>query len=473
MIRTLLLSIGVSLTLLFQFTSAAYAESKIKNVVYIISDDLKTSTLACYGDAVCKTPNIDRLAKEGVRFTRAYAQGTACAPSRPSLMFSRYTRDRIDTGVHQSFPELMKNNGWYSARVGKIFHMRVPGDIVAGTDGIDYPKSWNDRYNAQGMEESTPGLYECLNQNIFQTSMENRAGARTADRMFVNVRMDGDGSDQPDHKASAKAIEILREKKDEPFVLAVGFVRPHYPMVAPEKFFEPYPWEKIQMPETRPGDWDDIPRQGIPKSTSKSNGLDRYPDNQKRMWSGYYASVSFMDEQVGKILDELDRLGLRESTAIVFTSDHGYHLGDHDFWQKANLHEEVLNVPLIISAPGMKPGVSDSLVELVDIYPTVTDLVGMETPESCEGKSLVPIMKDPNATVRDYAFSYHGRSNIRTQYALRSDRWAYIQYADGVEELYDMTADPKQFTNRAKHDDYQTTIQEFRNALNTKLETIK
>jgi iduronate 2-sulfatase len=450
--------------------SAAQAagDGKIKNVLYIISDDLKTSTLGCYGDTICKTPNIDRLARQGVRFTRAYAQGTACAPSRPSLMYSRYTRPRIDPDVHQSFPELMKAKGWYSARVGKIYHMRVPNDIVHGTDGVDYPQSWTERFNTQGLEESTPGAYECLNQNIFQTSMEGRAGAGTADRMYVAVKMDGDGSDQPDYKAADKAIEILRAQKDNPFVLAVGFVRPHYPMVAPKSYFDPYPWESIEMPERRAGDWDDIPRQGIPKFTSKSKGLDRYPDNQKRMWADYYATVTFMDEQVGKVLDELDRLGLRESTAIVFTSDHGYHLGEHDFWQKANLHEEVLNVPLIISAPGISPGISDSLVELVDIYPTVTDLIGLDTPESCEGQSLRPVLEDPETNIREFAFSYHGNGRPSYQYALRSERWAYIHYADGVEELYDMKLDPKQFTNLAKHDDHQSVMGDMRDALRKK-----
>lgn len=452
---------------------AAPDDSKIKNILYIIADDLKASTLGCYGDEICQTPNIDRLAREGMLFTRAYAQGTACAPSRPSLMFGRYTRARIQPEVHKSFPQLMKEQGWYSARVGKIFHMRVPNDIVEGTDGVDYPQSWTERFNCQGMEESTPGAYECLNQNIFQTSMVGRAGAGTADRMYVAVKMDGDGSDQPDYKAADKAIELLREHKDTSFVLAVGFVRPHYPMVAPKSYFEAYPWEPIVMPERREGDWDDIPLQGIPKFTSKSKGLDRYPDNQKRMWTDYYAAVTFMDVQVGKVLDELDRLGLRESTAIIFTSDHGYHLGEHDFWQKANLHEEVMRVPLIISAPGYSAGTSDSLVELADIYPTVIDLIGLDIPEQCDGVSLQPILKNPETDVRDYAFSYHGGGRAGYQYALRGKRWSYMHYGSGIEELYDMDNDPQQFTNLAIDSEYGDIIVGLRTALEKKRAAIK
>jgi iduronate 2-sulfatase len=444
--------------------AAPIGDAPLKNILFIVADDLKASTVGCYGDELCQTPNIDRLASQGMQFTHAYAQGTACAPSRPSMMFSRYTRKRIDPDVHQSFPQRLKGAGFYSARVGKIFHMAVPNDIVNGTDGVDYPRSWTERFNCQGLEEATPGAYACLNQNIFQTSLENRAGAGTKDRMYVSVRMEGDGADQPDHKAADKAIELLRKHKDNPFVLAVGFVRPHYPMVAPKSFFDPYNWEDIEMPERRANDWDDIPPQGIAKFTSKSKGLDRYPDNQKRMWADYYASVSYMDAQLGKVLDELEALGLRDSTAIIFTSDHGYHLGEHDFWQKSNLHEEAMRVPLIVSAPGVAPGVSGAMVELADIYPTVMEFTGLDVPDQCDGLSLRPVLENPDVRLREFAFSYHGRAGVY-QYALRSARWSYMYYGPGIEELYDMEKDPKQFTNLAKDPKYSATLSLCRDAL--------
>jgi iduronate 2-sulfatase len=197
------------------------------------------------------------------------------------------------------------------------------------------------------------------------------------------------------------------------------------------------------LPPQQTGDLDDIPRLGLASTISSKNPIGKYPDNQKRMWSAYYAAVTFMDAQVGRILDELDQLGLRETTAVVFTSDHGYHLGDHQFWQKSNLHEQVLRVPLIVSAHGYPAGKSDSMVELVDLFPTLSELTGLRVPASVQGKSLVPVLRDPSAVVKKHAISFH------QGYSLRDDRWHYMRYRDGSRELYDMTTDPGEFDNRA------------------------
>lgn len=445
----------------FQSGVFAAGPPKVRNVLLIVSDDLKASVLGCYGHKLCQTPNIDRLAKEGMVFERAYCQGLVCAPSRQSFMFSRYVGS---SGKGPSMAEHCKDNGWYSARVGKIYHMRVPGDIIAGTNGRDHEPSWTERFNAPGREAHTPGRYALLNQNIFTTKEENRQSTGDPHRMFVTVESEGDGTDQPDHKAATKAIQLLQQHKDKPFFLAVGFVRPHYPMVAPPKFFAPYPVDKINMPKTIPGDHDDIPKAGLARTTSEKCGISKYPDNQKRMWAGYYATVTFMDHQVGRLLDELDRLGLRENTVIVFTSDHGYHLGEHDFWQKANLHEEVTHVPLIVSAPGKKTGRAETFAELVDIYPTVCELAGLPIPKNIAGRSLVPALDDPRAVVREIAYSGGGR-----QRALRTDQWAYMSYGkNGGEELYDMRKDPDQFTNLANDARYAEVLQKFRDHL-TKL----
>jgi iduronate 2-sulfatase len=436
------------------------AQAGIKNVLFIISDDLKASVLGCYGDQVCQTPNIDRLAQQGVVFERAYCQGTWCAPSRQSFMHSRYQGiGKTNLGQH------LQSHGLYTARVGKIYHMRVPGDIIAGTNGNDVASTWTERFNSPGQEAHTPGDYACLNLNIFTTELQGRESTKMPNRPFVTVEYEGDGSDQADHKSATKAIELLRQQKQtgKPFLLAVGLVRPHYPMVAPTQYFEPYPWEQIQLPEIRENDEVDIPKMGLGKTRSDKNPIGKYPDNQKRMWAGYYASVSFMDAQVGRIVAELERLGLRDSTAIVFTSDHGYHLGEHGFWQKSNLHEEVTRVPLIISAPGFNPGTTTSPVELVDLFPTFSDLLGYEVPKEVEGKTLVPVLRDPTARVRDAALSIHNG------YSLRSDRWAYLRYHDGSEELYDMNSDGKQFTNLAASPEYTDALAENRAALDTRL----
>jgi len=427
-------------------------ESKIKNVLFLISDDLKASALGCYGNKICKTPNLDKLAGQGGVFERAYCQGTWCKPSRISFMRSRYQdKQNLTLGEH------FQNNGVYSGRVGKIFHMRVPGDIIDGTDGEDVAKCWTEKFNTQGREAHTPGNYACLNLNIFTTDEENRQSTKMPHRMFVTVDYKGDGSDQPDFEAATKTVELLNERKEKPFFIATGFVRPHYPSVAPEQYFAPYPFEKMPLPTVPDGDLDDIPKAGRSASTNASSGIGKYPDNIKRMWRAYYATVTFMDEQLGKVLDELDRLGLREETAVVFTSDHGYHLGEHTFWQKSNLHEESTRVPLIISAPGFEAGRNDSLVELVDIYPTICELTGMEIPEMAEGTSLVPILKDTTQEVKDAAVSF-----VKNGKSWRLDDWAYMRYQDGSEELYDMNSDPGQFENLAGEESTAPIMEKMR-----------
>ena len=441
-----------------------HAESKVKNVLFLIADDLKASVLGCYGNEVCKTSHIDKLAGQSLVFERAYCQGTSCNPSRTSLMHSRYMgKSDMNLG------KLFKANSYYSARVGKIYHMRVPGDIIAGTDGLDIPSSWTERFNSKGLEAHTPGDYACLNLNIFTKKLEGRQSTKMPHRMFVTVSYDGDGSDQPDHKTSTKVISLLRKHKDEPFFLAAGFVRPHYPMVQPKKYFDEYPYEKMKLPSQFPNDLQDIPKQGLASTRSATNSIGKFPDNQKRMWSGYYASTQFMDEQVGRILDELERLGLRESTVIVFTSDHGYHLGEHTFWQKSNLHEEVLRVPLIISVPGMKSGRTRSMVELVDLMPTLAEICGLNFPPSVQGKSLLPILKEHSASVKEGALSFH-----KGAISYRVNGWSYTRYKGGSEEFYDMEGDPEQFFNVALKEDnkYASELKKMRSKFDKRLKSL-
>ena len=449
----------ISIFVLFwQVAPISFSATRVKNVLFIISDDLRANVLGCYGDSICHTPNIDKLARASVVFDRAYCQGTLCAPSRTSFMFSRYKgQGAVNLGQH------FKEHGWYSARVGKIYHMRVPGDIIAGTDGKDIAESWTERFNSPGKEAHTEGDYACLNLNIFTKKLEGRQSTRMPHRMFVSVEYDGDGSDQPDYKTATKTIELLRKKRDKPFFLAAGFVRPHYPMVAPRQFFARYRWQDIKLPPLLENDLDDIPKLGLAGSRSSTNQIEKYPDNQRRMWAAYYASVTFMDEQVGRILDELDRLGLRESTAIVFTSDHGYHLGDHTFWQKANIHEQVTRVPLMISAPGIRPGRSESMSELVDIFPTLSELAGLEIPKNLQGVSLVPILENNSASVKNGAISFSKGASWRTK------NWSYMRYNDGSEELYEMKNDPNQFHNLIDKPEYAAIQKRLRGELSSEL----
>ena len=326
------------------------------------------------------------------------------------------------------------------------------------------PPAGTEKFNSPGQEAHTPGDYACLNLNIFTDKLEGRQSTKMPHRMFVSVKYPGDGSDQPDHKTADKTIELLHKHKDERFFIAAGFVRPHYPMVAPEQYFAPYPWQKMLVPEQVEDDLDDIPKLGITNSRSAINGIDRFPDNQKRMWSAYYAAVTFMDAQVGRVLDELDRLGLRETTAIVFTSDHGYHLGDHTFWQKSDVHEQVTRVPLIIAAPGIKPGRSGSIAELVDLYPTVAALTGTRPPAKTQGDSLVPILHDASAEIKPGAISFAKGTSWRTR------KWSYIRYRDGSEELYDMVNDPGQITNLVSDSQHAGMLRQMAAGLDSRLD---
>lgn len=447
----------MGLLILCSFGSTCLGQSPsapVKNILLIMSDDLKASALGAYGNTVCQTPNLDRLAASGMVFDRAYCQGLACAPSRPSMMRSIYPTSRATA---LTIGEHLQQHDMHTARVGKIFHMPVPDAPKDGTSGKDVPACWTEFHNTKSEETYTPGLYRLMIDGTVTREMKGRQGAGTPLRPFTSVESDQvDGSDQADYLVASKAIELLQERKAEgkPFFLGVGFFRPHYPHVAPKRFFDMYPQETMEIPPLIDGDLDDIPKAGQRLIGRQLNSLE---EGRRRMWQAYYASVSFMDEQLGRVLDELDRQGLRESTAIIFTTDHGYHLGEHGFWLKHNLHEEVVRVPFMVSGPGVKPGRTSSLVELVDFYPTCTDLLGLPTPEGLHGKSLVPILRDPIAKVRDTALSIH---TGKPAAGIRAADWHYMSYGEDGEELYDMEKDPHQYTNLVDDPAYADLLKE-------------
>ncbi len=442
------------------------------NVLFIISDDLTATALSCYGSEVCETPNIDRLAAAGVRFTRAYCQGTYCGPSRASFMSGYYPHatgvlgyisPREAIGDRATWAEHFKNAGYYTARVSKIFHMGVPGGIEKGTDGADDPRSWTERFNSQGPEWKAPGTGETLEGNPDGTKPV--VGGNT----FVVVEADGNDMVHSDGKTAAKACQLIEQHKNERFFLGVGFVRPHVPFVAPRPYYAPFPYDDMVLPPKVEGDWDDIPKAGINYKTSKNMKMDLR--RQRKAMGGYFASVAYMDAQVGKVLTALEDAGLKEKTIVIFTSDHGYHLGEHDFWAKVSLHEESARVPLIISVPGKKPTVCHSFVELLDLYPTLSRLCGLEVPTRLQGKNLSPLLDDPNQQVRDTAFSVNGKG-----FLLRNDQWAYIQYGEdtaGGAELFDMRADPHQYNNLVDSPDHQQIVEDFQTKLVEKLQAVR
>lgn len=442
------------------------------NVLFIISDDLTAEALSCYGNVQSKTPHIDQLAREGVRFTRAYCQYPICGPSRAALMSGMYPpaigvmnnpeaeRFGERMGERPSMAELFKRNGYYTARVSKIYHMRVPGDITAGVDGPDHAASWTERFNCQGPEWMSSGEKGNLTNEKLDFDPDKHYGLGFGGAFYV-VKGDTDGAEQPDVQAADKAIALMRAHKDGPFFLAVGLVRPHVPLVAPAKYFAAYPDGAMRLASQVEGDWDDIPNAGISKN-SQAIGLDT-PDKKQQVLSAYYAAVAFMDAQAGRVLAELDALGLRENTIVVFTSDHGYHLGEHDFWQKMSLHEESVRIPLIIAAPGGKAAVTDSLAQQIDLFPTLAELAGLDVPPHCQGKSLAPALADPRAEVHEVVYTCMEKAHLLT-----AKRWAYIRYGDGSEELYDLAKDPRQFFNLAGDAAYDGALADMRDKLAAK-----
>jgi iduronate 2-sulfatase len=449
-----------------------FAPAEPPNVLFIISDDLSAEALSCYGNMQSKTPNIDRIAASGVRFTRAYCQYPVCGPSRAALMSGMYPpaigvmnngmadQFTANMGARPTLAQHFKEHGYYAARVSKIYHMRIPGDITAGVDGPDHAASWTERFNCPAPEWHSSGTHTHLTNEKLNMDPANHYSGGFGGAFYV-VKTDTDGSEQPDVLAADKAIALMREHRDTPFFLAVGMVRPHVPLVAPAAYFEAYPDAAMQLAPQMAVDWDDIPKPGITKNSANS-GLDSTEEKQQVL-SAYYASVAFMDAQVGRVLSVLEELGLREKTIVVFTSDHGYHLGEHEFWQKMSLHEESARIPLLIAAPGVAPAVTDSLAQQIDLFPTLAALGGLPVPQHCQGKSLAPVLRDAAADVHDAVYTC-----MRDDHLLTTERWSYIQYGDGSEELYDLEKDPRQYFNLAGVAAYGGVLEEMRGKLAAK-----
>lgn len=453
------------------------------NVLFIISDDLTATALSCYGNKVCQTPHIDAIAARGTRFTQAFCQGTYCGPSRASMLSGYYPHatgvfgyksPRPQIGDRATWPQHFKNNGYYTARVSKIYHMGVPGGVELGGDGRDHnhyngaddAASWTERFNSPGPEWKAKGTGETLERN--PDGKKPIVGGNT----FVVVEADGDDTVHSDGMTAVKAAELIQQHKDERFWLGVGFVRPHVPFVAPRKYYEPFlPYDTMLLPEKVEGDWDDIPKAGINYKTSKNMQMD--VRRQKKAVGGYYASVAFMDAQVGKVMASLKSAGLEDKTIVIFTSDHGYHLGEHDFWAKVSLRDESARVPLIISVPGRKPAVCESFVELLDLYPTISRLCGLEVPDRLQGLDISSMLDDPSQSVRQAAFSI---APMRKGLLLREKKWAYIQYgedASGGVELFDTENDPLQYTNLAQVPEFADVVAGFRDRMAEKLRKVR
>lgn len=434
------------------------AAERARNVLFIAADDL-AATVGCYGDPMAKTPHLDRLAAGGTAFLNAYNQIPLCNPSRASVMtglrpdrikvydLDRHFRDEIPDAVTLS--QQFKNRGWFTARVGKIYHYNVPASI--GTDGFDDPPSWQQTINPKGRDKTDEAL-------IFNAEPHRKISAALS-----WLAAEGTDGEQTDGMVATEAIRLMREHRDKPFFIAAGFFRPHTPYVAPKKYFDLYPLDEIRLPYAPADDRADIPVAAFAHNCPVPNyGL---PESVLRQAiQAYYASVSFIDAQIGRLLDALDELGLADDTLVVFWSDHGYHLGEHGgAWQKRTLFEQGARAPLLIRAPGVA-GAGQScrrIVEFIDIYPTVTDWARLPSGKGLDGRSLMPLLEDPTRAWNGLAVTQILRpqdDRLATQVmgcSIRDARWRYTEWADGRSgvELYDHHADPMEFNNLAMRPD--------------------
>ncbi len=472
------------------------------NVLFISSDDL-CSAMNAFGDPRVHTPNLDRLVQMGVVFNRAYNQSPLSGPSRSSIM-TGCRPDKI--GVHDlsgkfryaipdavTLPQLFKNNGYYTCRIGKIYHAGVPSDI--GQPGSDDPQSWTIAYNPIGKDRTdeyllkgntTPGTWLALDCN--DDEMTDAISANVAVSIlrgrYSNVGSAYGGPARTDRPAP---------KPRNPFFLAVGFYRPHIPYIAPKKYFDMYP--EVTLPENFEEEW--LTKPVLARTGNKWNGglSDEECENSMR---AYYASVTFIDAQIGKLIDTLEELKLMDNTIIVFWSDHGYMLGDHGLWQKQTLFERTAHQPLFIYAPGYTKGNCNAIVELIDLYPTLAELAGLQTPDYLDGKSLLPLLKDVNTTWNYPAFTQQARTlwgeDEPTRYmtfrgdaaftfnpslndrrttvfgrSVRVDRYRYTEWDEGREgcELYDYETDPEEHVNLATDKKHKKTVEELKALLHS------
>ena len=442
------LALLVTLTVLAAAPASAQRPRQ-PNVLLIMADDLNND-LATYGHPIVSTPNLDRLAARGVRFDRAYTQFPLCSPSRVSLLtglrpdttrvYDLVTDFRTVLPDVVTLPQLFQRNGYAVVRVGKIYHYGNPGQI--GTSGLDDPKSWDSVVNPRGIDKDE------------ETKLTNLTPDRGLGSALAYYASPASDEEHTDGKVATETIALLEKFRDRPFFLAAGFYRPHCPFIAPRKYFDMYPLDRIAAPE-----WSDEETKNVPPPAwfTRPPNWGVGAEGVRETIRAYYASISFLDANVGRLLNALDRLGLSEQTIVVFMSDHGYLLGERGQWMKQMLFERSARAPLIVSAPGVsaKGRPSPRVVEFLDLYPTLAELARLTPPSGLHGRSLVPLLKKPSADWDHPALTQVQRAPANMPpfqgYSIRTERWRYMEWEDGKRgrELYDEQRDPGELRNLA------------------------
>lgn len=456
----------------------AFSQGKRPNVLFIAVDDLKPY-LEPYGDKIVKSPAIAGIAAKGIVFQRNYCQQAVCAPTRASIMtglrpdrtgvWDLKTNFRVVDPTIVPMPEYLISQGYATAAFGKIYHPALETTF----EGHD-PKSWSVPYN----DIKAPAYV-------------------TSDKKPAVESADVPDSTYYDGKIAIAAVKTLNNlaKGDKPFFLAVGFKKPHLPFVAPKKYWDLYSRDQfvINPHQEKANNSPDVAYHeskelkgytDIPDFDSYSDVSKHLPsDKQKELLHGYYACISYTDALIRQLLSEVEKLGIADNTIIVLWGDHGWHLGDHGLWNKHTNFEQATRATLLFSVPWMKGGVkSSSITEFVDVYPTILDLLKIPAPKSLDGKSLVPVIRNPKATVHEFAVSQYPRPNDIMGYTIRTDRYRYTEWIQGYKsyqtydpkkvvarELYDYEKDPEERSSEVSNPVYKQVVDDLSKKLSAHL----
>ena len=452
-----LISIGSAFVWLASLATPLLSQEK-PNVLLITVDDLNDWVGCLGGHPQARTPNIDELARGGVLFSNAHCAAPLCNPSRTAFLFGKWP---TTTGVvgnmddwrnfeslkgSESLPQFFRRNGYFTAAAGKIFHANhggwrgalthAEGAPYAGRSGFGQPEAWDERFPAKTIQlPMAPVLIDTHRNGI------NHHWDWGPIDFKADVTEDG--------QISRWAVRQLRADHDRPFFLAVGIYRPHDPQYAPSEYFDEHPLADVELPTILDSDLDDIPEvaKRYTRSANSYEAMIRKHNALQSATRGYLSAVTFADDMIGRVLRALNASRYADNTIVVLLSDHGYHIGEKQKYHKSTLWEESTRVPLIVRAPGVSDAGADSrrAVSLIDIFPTLAELSALEPPEDLDGESLVPLLRDPSAPRSTPALTTRqGR-----HHSIRTDRWRYIRYDDGSEELYDHETDPMEWRNLA------------------------
>ncbi|MCM8537889.1 MAG: sulfatase [Lentisphaeraceae bacterium] len=436
------------LSLLFLLIGLQLQAEK-KNVLLIPIDDLNDWIGVLGGHPQVKTPNIDALAAKGTLFTNAHCQSPVCNPSRASMMTSLYPET---SGIYflsppiKSSPVSMKNTLLTQRYVDEGYYVAGAGKIMHGRENQTHIPNYAGSFGG------------------FGPLPKKKIGPFVGHKLWDWGAFPEKDKDMPDFQTAAWGVNQLSKKHDKPFFLATGFFRPHVPQYAPQKWFDMYPLDEVQLPKVKADDLKNISKYATNltrlEHVAPTQEWVSKSDQWKPLVQSYLACVSFVDAQVGKVVKALENSPYKDNTYIVLYSDHGFHLGEKERWAKRSLWEDGARVPMIIVGPGIKPRqVCNKPAQLLDIYPTLLELTGHKADSKLEGKSLVPLLKDPDADWPHMARTSFGPGN----YAIISEQFRYIHYNDGSEEFYDHKKDPNEWDNQINNPEYLSVIKEHRN----------